>query len=131
LNASTTNQFSFGSYTGDNGETWSYTNVLKINSGISGVTAQLRKLNGWIQTTLPDGVDDLTFTIRTEPGKVASTAQIQVLVGGVSQGTFSPTQTDVPRTITLTGLNQSGPVVLRFNSLGSNQAWLDDIIWTY
>jgi hypothetical protein len=131
LNASTTNQFSSGSYTGDNGETWSYTNTLKISSGITGVTAQLRKLNGWIQTTLPDGVDDLTFTIRTEPGKPANTAQVQVLVGGVSQGTFSPTQSDVPRQINLAGLNQSGPVVIRFNSLGGNQAWLDDIIWTY
>ena len=130
LNASTTNQFSSGSYTGDNAQTWSYTNTLKITSGISGVTPQLRRLNGSLQTTLPNGVQTLSFVIQTEPGKQPSTCQIQVLVDGVSQGTFSPTQTNVPATVNLTGLAETGPVVIRFNSLGNNQAWLDSISWT-
>lgn len=130
LNASTTNQFASGSYAGDNGGTWSYVNVLRIDSGISGVTAQVRRLNGSIETTLPDGLDDLTFTIQTEPGAQPHTAVVAVLVNGVSRGTFSPTQTDVPFQVNVTGLNLFGAAVVRLNSTGNLQAWVDNIIWT-
>ena len=130
LNASTTDQFSSGLYTGDNGEAWTYGATLKIDSGISGVTAQLRRLNGWIQTTLPAGVADLSFTLQTEPLKNPSTAVVEVLVDSVSQGTFQPTQTDVPFQVDLTGLGKTGATVVRINSVGNNQAWIDNLIWT-
>jgi hypothetical protein len=130
LNASTTNQFSSGSYTGDEGGIWYYTNTLRVDSGIDGVTAQLRRLNGALETTLPDGLDDLIFTLQTEPGQGPGGVAVAVLVNGVSQGTFSPTQSNVPFQVNLTNLNRAGPTVVRLNSTGGLQARVDNIIWT-
>lgn len=129
LNASTTDQFSTGSYAGDNGETWSYVNTLRITSGISGTTAQVRRLNGSLETVLPNGVNDLSFTIQTEPGAYPASAVVAVLVDGLSYGTFSPTQSNVPFQVDITNLNKTGPTTIRLNSIGSLQVWVDDIAW--
>src|SRR5690606_15025128 len=126
-----TSSYSVGTYVGDNKQDWKYNSVLKRTDGINGVTAELRRYSGYIETVLPDGLNDLTFTIRTGPTSTQNAhSRLSVLIDGVSYGMFQPTTVGDPRIITITGINKTGNVTLRFKGEGYLETWLDDINWT-
>lgn len=126
-----TSSYNAGTYVGDNQQDWKYNSVLKRTDGINGVTADIRRYNGYVETVLPDGLNDLTFTIRTHPtAAVTALSRLSVFVDGVSYGIFQPNTVGVPRTITISGINKTGNVTLRFKGEGYEETWLDDINWT-
>ena len=125
-----TSSYNAGTYVGDNQQDWKYNSVLKRTDGINGVTAELRRYSRYIETVLPDGLNDLTFTIRTGPTSTLNAhSRLSVLIDGVSYGMFQPTTVGVPRIITITGINKTGNVTLRFKGEGYLETWLDDINW--
>jgi uncharacterized protein YjdB len=128
LNASNST-LSSGSYVGDNGETWGYGNVKKIDNGINGISAELRRYSGYVETTLPNGLNELTFNIKTLPGKISVLCRLEAFIDGVSQGVFEPSATDVTTEFAISNINKSGNVVIRFKGYGFEEVWLDDITW--
>jgi uncharacterized protein YjdB len=129
LNASTSS-FDSGSFTGDNGETWTFVQTKKINSGINGISAELRR-NGTseLETIIPDGLSELTFTLQTKAGQLPSGTSVRVEVNGVSQGNFGVSATDNPVTHTISNIGASGSVTLTIIGTGWGETWIDDIEW--
>lgn len=85
--------------------------------------------NGYVETTLPDGLNSLTFTTQTEAGASPVMARMEVFIDGVSQGEFEPSATDVATQFTIDNINKTGNVVVRFDGNGYEEVWLDDISW--
>lgn len=118
---------STGTYVGDNGEIWSYRSVQKVD-GITDTTAQIRKLNGHIETVLPDGLIDLSFTMSST-SEYGGIPTIEVYINDKLYGSCSPESESETKTCTITGINAFGKVKLDFASV-TTYTWLDDISWT-
>ena len=123
-----------GSYTGDNGVTWTYaeartvttthnitgTSIGFADSGTRNVTA----------TSTSNGVGDITFSMRSYfTGGNASDRTIQVYVNGTLYGTYTLAAMSTVYTHTVTA-NEPGTVSIEFRSTGSRQVVIDDISWT-
>ncbi len=124
-----------GSYTGDNGDTWTFNGARRATStynitgtsigfGSSG-TGNVSSNSG------ADGVGEVTFSIRSYfTGGNASDRTIEVFVNGSSQGSFTLAAMGAVETHTILNINEIGDVVIQFVSTGSRQIILDDVSWT-
>lgn len=129
LDASDTD-YSTGSYTGDNGETWNYERTKKIEDGLTGVCAELRANNGVLETVLPDGIKDLQFTFLNQDGYTsAGYTRITISVNDSTFGTFSLDEIDVAKTVSIEDINFTEPATLRITP-GGWYTKIDDITWT-
>lgn len=132
LTASNTDRFSSGSYIGDNGQEWRFSQVLLLTPpvNINGITAQVRRYSGYVETTLPDGLDILRFKIQTLPGDSSTGfGKLEVYIDGESQGEFLPATVGEPTEIVINNIGKSGNVVVQFNGNGWGEVMLDDISW--
>lgn len=123
-----------GSYTGDNGSTWSYGNARNPSSTyqISGKSIGFGSSGSRFvsSTSGANGVDAITFSMRSYfTGGDEMDRSIEVLVDGMSQGTFTLTAMGSVETNTITGINKTGNVTITFASVGSRQIVLDDVSW--
>ena len=131
LDASSTQITQSGDFIGVAGLGWEYAFVRKVSGKISGASAQLdRNGRGRLATTLSGGLGALQFKLQTVDGGWHTTAQVRVMVNGVSYGVRSPQATDTPTTITISDIDLSGTVTLELSSVGSLEAIVDDVAIT-
>jgi hypothetical protein len=129
LNAPTANDAD-GSFTGQGGVRWTYESVRKVTGKISGNSAELdRNGRGKLTATRSNGLSTLRFKIRTIDGRWHTTAKVRIWINGSSYGVRNPQQTDVPKTITISGIDLNGSVTVQLQSVGSLEAIIDDIVW--
>ncbi|MCK8479150.1 GEVED domain-containing protein [Psychroserpens algicola] len=136
LNASASSYVD-GSYTGDNGVTWSYTTARTVTAtdNITGTSIGFgRPGNGPVRslsaTSNANGVGDLSYTVSSYfTGGTAADRTIEVHVNGTLYDTYTLAAEgpDYSRTVTV---NESGAVLIEFLSVGTRQMVLDDISWT-
>ena len=114
-----------GTFTGDNGIIWNYTNVdsSKDEETMTDAFIIMRRGSS-LSATIPGGVGDLHFAMDKN-------AKIEVTVDGKSMGTFKPTRSDGwnNRYFKIENLNKTGDVTLEF-TCRSNKAVMDNISWT-
>jgi len=124
--------YSSGSYIGDNSQNWIYNGVRKIEDGITGTTAEIRRWGSSLETTLVDGLNELSFIIKTPAGIVNSPggAQLKVFINGVSYGIFTPDAIGEEKVHSITGINAVGSVTVKFEAVLYWAVLIDDINWT-
>ncbi len=123
-----------GSYTGDNGVTWTFVGARKVTStdnvtgtsiGFDSSGTRNVKANSGV-----NGVGTLTYTVRSyfTAGTAANRA-IAVYVNNIQVDTYSLAAMDTNYTRTV-NVNVPGDVTIEFRSTGSRQIVLDDVSWT-
>ena len=123
-----------GSYTGDNGLTWTYngartvTNTYNITGTTIGFgTSGTRNVSA---TSDANGVGDLTYSVsRYFTGGTAANRSIEVYVNGTLYDSYTLAAEGPIYTRTFTA-NETGAVLIEFRSTGSRQIVIDDVSWT-
>lgn len=127
-NLPTLNQWSNGSFTGDEGFNWSYTQV-KRTSTINGNTIKLdNSANASVRANISGGLMSVTF--KAAPTGTGSNSGVEVFVAGVSKAKFDIAKGSAPKTFTVNNINASGTVELKFKGYNSSDVQIDDISWT-
>lgn len=133
LNAPT-GAYGNGSYTGDNGVVWTYSEARSVDAtdNITGRSIGLRDTGTrFIRANSgANGVGDLTYTISSYfTGGTASNRTVEIYVNSILKETFTlpAMTTDYTRTVSA---NESGNVLIEFRSTGTRQIVLDNISWT-
>ena len=114
-----------GTFAGDNGIKWSYTNVRTGKDGEILTDAFIIMRNGSsLSATIPDGVGDLHFAMYKG-------AEIEVTVDGKSMGTFKPVREGGWNNhyFKIKDLDKTGDVKVEF-TCRSREAIMDNISWT-
>lgn len=123
-----------GSYTGDNGVTWTFSGARKVTStdNVNGTSVGFNDTG--VRTISANsgasGVGTITYTVRSYfTSGTGANRTIQVYVNGsmIDSYTLAAMATNYPRTATA---NISGDVTIEFRSTGSKQIVLDDVSWT-
>lgn len=129
--------YSEGSYIGDNGNTWTYDGARNPSASyqITGKSIGFGRSTNGIRFVSSNsgtgGVGDVTFSILSYfTGGDADDRTMEVLVDGVSRGSFTMVNEGVVETHTISGINAPGDVSIRFQSTGPRQIVLDDVSWT-
>ncbi len=122
--------FGSGTFTGQDGFTWTYKQGRATTTAprLHDSTLVLNK-GGSLWANIPGGVGELSFILgKQQPGSAA--ASLEVRVGGKSLGTYSRAQDNLTRLATvITGIKASGPVKLELLVKG-DACLLDNLIWT-
>lgn len=132
--SATGNSYTSGSYTGDNGVTWTFSEARKVTTGDNVTNTSIgfndsgtRRVSA---VSGANGVGTITYTVRSYfTGGNASNRTIAVFVNGnqVDTYTLAAFGTNYTRTASA---NVSGNVTIEFRSTGSRQIVLDDVSWT-
>ena len=123
-----------GSYTGDNGVTWTFSGARKVIStdNVNGTSVGFNDTGARTisANSGANGVGTVSYTVRSyfTSGSGANRT-IQVYVNGsmIDSYTLDAMATNYSRTATA---NVSGNVTIEFRSTGSKQIVLDDVSWT-
>ena len=118
-----------GSFTGDNGETWTYERAGTVLDGITGQSIELRKLNSTLTTTIPIDFDSLAFSIRTVAGGRDRSGKVQIIVGSDTLGVYGTVTSGVVETFLLTDLGATAGTTLTVNGTGFGNTVVDDLRW--
>jgi hypothetical protein len=114
-----------GSFTGDNGIIWSYTNVdsSKDEETMTDAFIIMRRGSS-LSATIPGGIGDLHFAM-------SQNSEIEVVVDGKSTGTFKPKRQGGWNNhyFKVKDLNKMGDVTIEF-TCRSDKAVMDNISWT-
>ncbi|RYG93585.1 hypothetical protein EON65_58700, partial [archaeon] len=131
--ATISTSYGSGSYTGDNGVTWSYTASRDEETyGITGKGIMLRRSSDNSNITsaaVSGGIGDFTCKLR-KAFTAASNRQVQLFVNGNPQTASIAWDNTNVQTYTVTGINISGNVTIEIRNITSNQVIVDDISWT-
>ncbi len=124
-----------GSYTGDNGDTWTYNGARRATAtyNITGVSIGFGSsgTRNVSSNSGANGVGDVSFSIRSYfTGGNASNRTMEVFVNGMSRGSFTLAAMGVVEMHTITDINEEGNVSIQFVSTGTRQIILDDVSWT-
>ena len=114
-----------GTFTGDNGIKWSYTNVSSSKDGETLTDAFIIMRRGSsLSATIPGGIRDLHFAMYQN-------AEIEVKVDGKSMGTFKPVREGGWNNhyFKIKDLNKAGDTTVEF-TCRSREAIMDNISWT-
>lgn len=133
LNASASS-YGGGSYSGDNGVTWTYSGARKVTStdNVTGTsvgfdssgTRNVKANSG------ANGVGTITYTVRSYfTAGTGANRTMAVYVNNIQVDTYSLAAMDTNYTRSVT-VNTPGDVVIEFRSTGSRQIVLDDVSWT-
>lgn len=114
-----------GTFTGDNGIEWTYTNISTGKDGeiLTDVFIIMRASSS-LSATIPGGIADLHFAMYKG-------AEIEVIVDGKSMGTFNPVREGGWNNhyFKIKNLNKTGNVKVEFTCT-SREAIMDNISWT-
>ncbi|UXX81027.1 T9SS type A sorting domain-containing protein [Reichenbachiella carrageenanivorans] len=126
-NMPTANQWVNGSYIGNNGIVWEYTQAKRTNA-INSYTIKLDNNNGGeLSANIGGGIGDLTF--QAAPTGTANTSGVEVFVNGTSIGT-EEISIATTETVTFSNINVSGTFELVFKGYNNADIQIDDISWT-
>ena len=136
-NCSVGGSYSNGSFTGDDGVTWTYTQSRDENgdangSGIDGNAIMLRRSSDnskIVSGTFSGGISD--FSVKLYKGFTGSgNRQVELFVNGISQGTSTPFDDFNEHIFTVNGINITGDIIIEIRNITSKQVIIDDIEWT-
>ena len=117
-----------GSYTGDGGVTWNYTNS-RGDQTITGKAITLRNTTGStvFNTAVPGGLASLSFNYARP---FSTSVNATVAVNGTSVGTIT-TSSAGTQSFSVSGLTFTGNVSISITvNSGGGQTTIDDIVWT-
>lgn len=115
------------SWTGDDGSQWSAENA-RTDQTITGEAITVRREGGFVQSgTISNGVGEITVTTRRDYS--GGSGNLTVFINGSAVGTIP--YSDSIQTTTISDVNVSGDIVIRFETLSNNdRVTIDDVIWT-
>lgn len=115
--------YSARTWTGDDGNTWNATTA-RTDQTLAGKAICFK---GYVESPVsPNGIGDLTVTTKFPFSD--GTFDLPVFVNGVQVGTVPVSATTT--TTTLTGINVTGNVQVKFVSDGTKRPVIDDLSWT-
>lgn len=135
-----TGTYSDGSFTGDEGFTWTYGHSRDESSyPITGNGIMLRRASdSYLEATIPGGIGDFSFDYR-KAFTGGSERNVELIING-TQVAVSPTfgtdsaNDNVIYTLNETGINETGNVTVRIKNIGNTstnrQTIIDNISWT-
>ncbi|MGH1437747.1 MAG: Calx-beta domain-containing protein [Lewinella sp.] len=132
-NSNATGSYNDGSYTGDNGVTWTYVES-RDDAGyqITGTGLLLRQLSDNSKVTsssVSGGIGN--FTCKLKKGFTgAGNRQVELFVNGTSQGTSIAWDNTTVQTFTVNNINVSGNIIIEVRNITNKQVVIDDISWT-
>ena len=128
-----TGSYSDNSYVGDNGVTWNYIESRDESSySINGAGIMLRG-SGYnskvYSSSVAGGID--VFTCKLKKGFTGSgNRQVELYVNGTLKGTSITWDNTAVQTFTVSGIAESGNVVVEIRAATNKQVVVDDIDWT-
>ena len=129
--AETGSSYADGTFTGQDGSTWTYVQA-RGDQSITGKSIMLGR-NRTPQAevysgTIAGGVGTITFNYQQA---FSTSVNLNVLVNGIVYGTVTSTDQTVQSSGTIT-VNQPGDVVIKFISVNNSdgQVTIDDVVWT-
>lgn len=135
--ASLPSSYDDGSFTGDNGVTWTYVESRDENSdanssGISGNALMLRQFSDGSKVTssiVSGGIGD--FSVKLYKGFTGGgDRQVELYVNGILKGTSTTFDDYNEHIFTVSGINIAGNVSVEIRNIKSKQIIVDDIEWT-
>ncbi|GAA4836368.1 InlB B-repeat-containing protein [Algivirga pacifica] len=127
-NLPTLNQWTDGSFTGNDNIVWSYVQA-KRTSTINGNTIKLsNSVNGSLSADIPNGISSLSF--KAAPTGTAQKSGVEVWINGVQQGTFEMEVNSGTNIFTLSNIDTEGTVNVSFKGFNNADPQLDDISWS-
>jgi hypothetical protein len=132
-NSNASSSYSNGSFTGDNGVTWTYTQS-RNDAGyeINGEGLMLRRSassSKVVSSSVSGGISEFTCSLlKAFTG--SGNRQVELYVNGVSQGTSLAWDNTSVQTFTVSDINISGDVIIEIRNITSKQVIVDDISWT-
>ncbi|MDR4989335.1 MAG: T9SS type A sorting domain-containing protein [Bacteroidales bacterium] len=134
LDAST-GSYGDGSFIGNNGIEWSYNLVRKVTDAAFYITDPSAGFSTsgdrHVQATISGGIGSLEYKTRSYfTGGVASDRTIRVLVNGNEVDSYTLEAMGTVYTRTIGNIDVGGTFTLRFESTGTRQIIIDDIVWT-
>jgi hypothetical protein len=131
-NTSSTN-YTDGSYTGDNGVTWSYIKS-RSDAGyqITGSGIMLQDLSNKSKITSASVVGGIgNFTCKLLKAFTgAGNRQVELFINGVSYGTSIAWDNTAVQTFSVNNINIGGNVIVEIRNNTAKQVTVDDISWT-
>ena len=132
-NSTATATYANGSYTGDNGITWSYIES-RNDAGyqITGAGIMLRQSSSNSKITSSNFAGGIgNFTCKLLKAFTGSgNRQVELFVNGVSYGTSIAWDNTITQTFTVNNINIGGNVIVEIRNIKSDQVIVDDISWT-
>jgi len=131
------NNYQQGSFTGDNGVVWNYTacrdeNNDANNSGIDGEAIMLRRISSNSAISAQSGANGVgEVTMNLYKGFTgAGNRQVELFVNGTSYGTSTAFDDYTEQTFTVTGINETGDVLIEVKNNTGKQVIVDNVQWT-
>ncbi|MES2431293.1 MAG: autotransporter-associated beta strand repeat-containing protein [Bacteroidota bacterium] len=135
-NSALTNTYATGSFTGDNGVTWSYVNGRNENNDLNGSGINGKALMFSTSTSakitsssVSNGIGDFSVTLY-KGFTGAGNRQVSLYVNSVLKATSTGFDDLSPHTFAVSGINVSGSVIIEIRNAASEQVIIDDISWT-
>ena len=117
-----------GSFTGDDGLTWTYSTVLTQPEGITGQSADLRKLRGTMEVTLPNGISALSFDHLEVQDLTLS--YVEVIFNAQDTILYETRGESGVVNISLENLTYAGATTLKIANVGNQSILLDNVTYT-
>lgn len=132
-NSTATATYANGSYTGDNGITWSYIES-RNDAGyqITGAGIMLRESSSNIKITSSNVAGGIgNFTCKLLKAFTGSgNRQVELYINGVSYGTSIAWDNTTVQTFSVNNINIGGNVIVEIRNNTAKQVTVDDISWT-
>jgi len=138
-NSTVGGSYSDGSFVGNNGVTWTYTQSRDavINGGSLPASSQLpalmlRRLSSSstvVSSPVTGGIQDFSVKLYKQFSGTGN-RQVELFVNGTSYGTSVPFDDYLEHIFTVTGINVTGPVTIELKNITTKQVAVDDISWT-
>lgn len=137
VNSNATATYANGSFTGNNGVVWTYTQSRDENgdangSGISGKALMLRNLassSKVVSSSVSNGIGN--FSVKLYKGFTgAGSRQVELFVNGISYGTSTVFDDFLAHTFSVNNIDIAGNVIIELRNITGSQIIVDDITWT-
>ncbi len=136
-NSNATSTYANSSFVGNNSITWTYVasrdgNGDANSSGITLPALMLRRSSNSSKvtsSTISGGIAD--FSVKLYKGFTGSgNRQVELFINGVSKGTSTTFDDFNEHVFSVSGINESGDIVIEIRNITSKQVIVDDIVWT-
>ena len=122
------NQWSSGSFVGNDGITWSYTNIKRTNNVINGKAVKIdNSSNGSLSASISGGISSLNF--KAAPTGSNQSSGVEVYVNGNIAQTFAIAAGSGVNNFSINNINESGTVTIEFRGFNNSDLQIDDVSW--
>ncbi|QXP60324.1 T9SS type A sorting domain-containing protein [Olleya sp. HaHaR_3_96] len=131
------NSYTDGSFTGDNGVIWNYTQCRDENgdnnsSGINGKAIMLRRISDNSAISTQSGANGVGgLTLKLYKGFTGGgDRQVELFVNGTSYGTSTAFDDFTEHIFTVANINVMGDVLIEIKNNTGKQVIIDDVTWS-